>query len=189
MEKKGERSMRKFHLIVWIVACVLAVTGVVLFLVGGIHPLHPSFPQPALSDFRILYYVLLLGGVALMLGNAPYVIFGRRTLRECTMATSLSAVSMGGCVGLGLYCVYTFVTCSLFSSSTSRHPIAIPASFCMGVCALAAFVVLICFYFKRRWKRGFVGFVMDVWSGLVVIAPCFLACCWLHNMVSQLLRA
>ncbi len=180
--------MKKFHLIALSMGCVLAVTGVLLFIMGGIHPLHPSFPKPALSDFRILYYVLLLGGVALVLGNAPYVIFDRRTFRECTMSTSLSAVGMGGCVGLGLYCVYTFVTCVLFSSSHYRHPIAISASVFVGVCALAAFVALICFYFKRWWKRGLVGLVMDVWSGLVVIVPCFLACLWLHNMVSSFLR-
>lgn len=180
--------MKKFHLIVLIVGVVLAVIGASLFFANGINPIHPSFTKPALSDFRILYYVLLLGGAALVLGNAPYVIFGRRTSRECTMATSLSAVGMGGCVGLGLYCVFTFVTYVLFSSSNYRHPIAIPASFCVGVCALIAFVVLICFYFKRRWKRGFVGFVMDVWSGLLVILPCFLACLWLHNMVSSVLR-
>ncbi len=180
--------MKKFHLLAFLTGCLLALIGALLFWPSMAAREASSTTLPLLGTFAGLYYVMLVGGAALILGNTPYLIFGRRTSRECTMATSLSAVGMAACVGVGVYCVYTFVTCVLFSSSNYRHPIAIPASFSVGVGALVAFILLTCLYFKRRWRRGVVGLIMDVWSGLVVIVPCFLACLWLHGMISASLR-
>ncbi len=183
--------MRKLHVILYASGSALLLLGIALALL--ITPGEPAADAPFLERYLTEYFdgtlvLIFVWGGGLILANALYLIFARRAARECSLGTSLLSMGTSFCVGVGMYCAFTLVMCIRFSTRSYRHPIAIPAAFSVGTCALIGGILLACFYVKRRRGQGMVGFMMDVWSGLVFTLPCFFSCAWLHDILSAYLR-
>lgn len=183
--------MRRLHAILYAMGSALLLLGLALVIL--VSPGETAEGSSALSrhltgDFERFWLLAFLCSGGLILGNAPYLIFRRVAHRGCSIQTSLYALGISACVGVGLYSLFSFVMCHVMSSP-ARHPVAYPMSVAVGVLSLIGAITLICLYVRERrgWWRA-AGGAMDAWCVLSHVLPCFFACAFLHDVISDCLR-
>ena len=183
--------MKRLHAVLYAMGSVLLLLGVLLAILvrpGETVEGPCVFSRHLTGNFERFLVLAFLCSGGLILGNAPYLIFGRASRNDCSIQTSLCSLGISACVGVGLYCLFSFVMCHVMSSP-ARHPVAYPMSVAVGVLSLIGAITLVCLYVRERrgWWRA-AGGTMDAWCVLSHVLPCFFACAFLHDVISDWLR-
>ena len=115
------------------------------------------------------------------------LIFSRTVKKNCSLPTSGTALGLSACASLGAYSLLIFASC-FFLTKTSKHPIAFPASVCVGWLALIGFILLMALYCRlRAVKPSRIGVFYDVTFSLLCMPACFWSCNIIYNLLSGIL--
>jgi hypothetical protein len=133
------------------------------------------------------YGFLILFGIPTALCSLFTLILPRTVKKICSLPTSVTALSLSACASLGANSLLIFAPCFIMTS-LSKHPIALPASVCIGMTALIGFVLLMALYCKQRGKKPSApGTCLDIMLSLVYMPACFWSCNIIYNLLSGIL--
>ncbi len=186
--------MKKYAVTVFILSAILLLAGLhfngilstllpetdVGIIGGADHPTVNWYRRKMLNQPHGL---LILFGTVGALISFLMLIFSRTVKKHCIFSTSATALGLSASVSLGAYSLVIFSSC-FFLTTPSKHPIAFPASVCVGLLALIGFILLMALYFRLRRKTpSRPGVFCDITFSLLCMPAFF----WSFNIINSLL--